>query len=109
MTWQAEMLGIDLNDLKRERFSHPDHYGMMRAHDVRVRAWEGLQTRSTYQVAAAEKRAALRALAIADDMIDKQRRKQSRKKALETQKRRAGYSFTDKQMEIALRSLANGS
>ena len=109
MSWQAEMLGIDLNELERERFSHPDHYAMMREHDVRVREWEGLLTRSTFQKEADEKKAALKQLAIADEMIDKQRRKISRQKAEATRKRRAAYAFTDRQMQIALEVLANGS
>jgi hypothetical protein len=105
MSWQAEMLGIDLNQLKGERFSHPDHYAMVRAYELRAKAHQVIHDKSEFEVAADCKRAALKATQIADEMIVKQKRVQARRKAVATQKRRAGYEFTDAQLAIAMRSL----
>lgn len=39
----AEMLGIDLIELREESFDHLAHYRMLLEHSKRVKAWENYQ------------------------------------------------------------------
>ena len=100
MSWQAEMLGIDLNELKRERFSHLDHYLMVQEHEERVKQFADDRRFDRYRelIRLAEEKITLENAAMSEA--------RERNVTLEPRKH---YRFTDKQLEIAMRSLANGS
>lgn len=43
----AEMLGIDLEQLKTESFTHPKHFGMLHQHQKRLDWWQSRNARHT--------------------------------------------------------------
>lgn len=100
MTWQAEMLGIKLGELEGERFSHPNHYAMLKEHGKRVKDFE--LTRSFDRYLELKRVAAAQAKVEAEAVTEAVKRNRRVKK-------RKHYTFTDRQMEIALKALANGS
>lgn len=100
MSWQAEMLGIDLNDLERERFSHPDHYGMIKDHGKRVRDFELNRSFDRYLE--------LKRVALAQEKVEREAITEAVKRNRKMRKRKH-YTFTDRQLQIAMRVLANGS
>jgi hypothetical protein len=105
----AESYGIDLDELRGERFSHPAHYSMLREHLDRVRAWEIRQLASEYELAAERRIAEAKAAAIADEMMRVRAKREAVRarveKAKATRRARAEYEFTDRQLEIARKSL----
>lgn len=92
----AEELGIDLDSLERERFGTPEHYEQLRKHLDRVRAYElaqkYLETERRLETLAAE--------AKAEPKPEVVRRRRGRPR-----KQPRTYEFTDRQLEIALRSI----
>ncbi len=104
----AECYGIDLDELKGERFTHPNHYAMVREHLDRVRAWEIRRLASEYELAAERAIAEAKAATIADEMMRVRAKREDYRrrvaKAKATRKAMA-YEFTDRQLEIARKSL----
>jgi hypothetical protein len=100
MSWQAEMLGIDLNSLESERFSHPNHYSMLRDHREQVKTFESDRKFERYQelIRLAEEKVVLENMALGE-AVQRNRKLKPRKH----------YRFTNKQLEIAMRSLDNES
>lgn len=100
MSWQAEMLGIDLDELQRERFGHLDHYLMVQEHEERVKQFADDRRYDRYReiIRLAEEKITLENAAVSE----------ARERNLSL-KPRKHYRFTDKQLEIAMKVLANGS
>jgi hypothetical protein len=92
---EAELRGIDLDVLQGERFSHPNHYRMLREHADRVREFELQQAFDRYfeLKAQAEAQAAVEVEAV--EQAVRRNRKPKR-----------DYVFTDAQLAIAARSLS---
>ena len=102
---EAEMLGIDLDILKGERFTHPNHYRMVREHYDRVVAADLRSRMSEYELAGERARAQARVEAEIVEAEVKRKRLEARRKAEATRKRRAGYEFSEEQLAIAEQSL----
>lgn len=102
METRAELLGIDMEKLNQERFGSYQHYEMLKAHMDRVREYEIKMELEKMKVAV-ERRAA------EDEEFEKAKRLRynARRKAIRNNgsKRSQRYQFTDKQMEIALKSI----
>jgi len=96
MSWQAEMLGIDLANLASERFSHPEHYAMLKEHGKRVKEFELTRDFDRYME--------LKRVAVAQAKVEREavaeavRRNRNKRK-------KPRYQFTDAQLAIAMRSL----
>ncbi len=96
--FEADMRGIDLDALQRERFSGPDHRALLAAHGAQVQRWEWHSAFINFQGHLDE---------VGEMWRAKERLRVERIKATVEAKR---YHFSDEVFEIALRSLdANGA
>ena len=100
---EATFRGIDLDELRGESFSHPNHYAMLREHLDRVRWYEIQLAKSEFELAAEESERREAAARIVDELVPKLEKRQARMRAVETRERHAEYEFTDRQLEIARR------
>lgn len=92
----AELRGIDVAELKGERFSHPSHYRMLREHADRVREFELHQSFDRYVAAAkAAAQAVVDAEAVAEAVVRNEKKRVVKR-----------YKFTDAQLAVAERSLS---
>jgi len=93
----AEELGIDLEQLEKERFGTVEHYRMVKAHIDKVRAYEI----NKLYLEASEQMAAL-----IEDGKPKAKVKRKAKNQKRRQRKQGGsYDFTDRQLEIAIQSI----
>jgi len=91
--FDANLLGIDIFELEKERFSSREHKKLMVQHQRRVQHFE-------HQKHIAEFYKFVGAVGEIWDAREKERRDKIR-----ATKRAKRYAFSDKQMEIAMRSL----
>ena len=103
---EAEMRGLNVDELRGETFWHPAHWAVMREHFGRVREFELRASMSEYELAGERARAEALAASVVDEVLVKRKRAESRRKASETRKQRAEYVFTEEQLEIARRSMS---
>ena len=97
MSWQADMLGIDVNVLEGERFSHPQHYAMLKEHGKRVKEFELTRDFDRYME--------LKRKAVAQAKVEREAVTEAVKR---NRKKLNGdvYEFTDAQLAIAMQSLS---
>lgn len=102
METHAELWGIDPDKLNEERFGSYTHLQLVKRHMDRVRAYAIEAEYMKMQEAIA--RRAVEDKKVAEELRERRNRNRRDRRA-GASKRSEGYQFTDKQMEIALRSL----
>lgn len=98
----AELYGIDLDVLEGERFTHVNHWRVMRKHYEAVRMFEFYESWLDYVRIQLQLEA--EAKVNAEALRESVKRNKKREKALRVERER-GYVFSDEQMRIADNSL----